>query len=77
MAGETGGTGEEGGRHGVGDRGTAERTLDHCCGRRGQVHGCPGRETSMTRLHVLLFSIIFFFRYNMHSIVVENIVVLA
>ena len=49
MAGETGGTGEEGGRHGVGDRGTAERTLDHCCGRRGQVHGCPVRETSMTR----------------------------
>ena len=61
MAGETGGTGEEGGRHGVGDRGAAERTLDHCCGRRGQVHGCPARETSMTRLHVLLFSIIFFF----------------
>ena len=54
MASETGGTGEEGGRHGVGDRGAAERTLDHCRGRRGQVHGCPGRETSMTRLHAFL-----------------------
>ena len=44
MASETGGTGEEGGRHGVGDRGAAERTLDHCRGRRGQVHGCLGME---------------------------------
>ena len=45
MAGETRGAGHEGGRDGVGDRGTAEGTLDHCCGRRGQVHGCLKIET--------------------------------
>ena len=66
MAGEIGGTGEEGGRHGVGDRGAAERTLDHCRGRRGQVHGCPGMETSITRLHVLLFSIMILFELYVH-----------
>ena len=45
MAGETRGAGQEGGRDGVGDRGAAEGTLDHCRGRRGQVHGWPGMET--------------------------------
>ena len=45
MAGETRGAGQEGGRDGVGDRGAAEGTLDHCCGRRCQVHGWPGMET--------------------------------
>ena len=45
MAGETRGAGQEGGRDGVGDRGAAEGTLDHCRGRRGQVHGWPGIET--------------------------------
>ena len=45
MAGKTLGAGQEGGRDGVGDRGAAEGTLDHCRGRRSQVHGCPIIET--------------------------------
>ena len=45
MACETRGAGQEGGRDGVGDRGAAEGTLDHCRGRRCQVHGWPGMET--------------------------------